>query len=99
MRAVRRTLVSAGAVAALVLVPASGALAQQACDDYSGGCTEVGTPVKGSAEQKAVTPGNTPDSLPFTGAEITLLAAAGAGAVAVGAVAVRSGRRRTQPTA
>ena len=104
MRATSRVLISAGAVAAFSLGAAPAALAQQACDEYSGGCGGGGAVVQAPAENGegagAGTVGTnsvTPSTLPFTGGEVVLLAAAGVGAVAVGALAVRAGRRRVSP--
>lgn len=113
MHALSRSLVTAGALAAFSIGAAPAAFAQQACDDYSGGCADVGGVVQAPAEgapagqgagagtvvSNRVTPAATPTTLPFTGGEVVLLAATGVGALAVGALAVRAGRRRVSPAA
>lgn len=65
--------------------------------------TGSGTDTNGSGTgsvsnaRPAVQPAGTPTTLPFTGGELVLFSALGAGAVAGGAALVVAGRRRSQP--
>jgi len=94
-----------GAGAGLVL-SAPAALAQTAQDTYSGVISDTGTRSSvpsGVAGTGAGTGAGTvsartaPSTLPFTGAEVSLAAAAGAGALLTGVALVVAGRRRTSP--
>jgi hypothetical protein len=106
-RAARLSTVVLGAAAALALsVPT--ALAQEAVvEPYSGVLSNTATQPTGASPGTGVSPGTgtavspstvartAPATLPFTGGELVLSAALGAGAVLGGAVLVAAGRRRT----
>ncbi|HEU0132721.1 MAG TPA: LPXTG cell wall anchor domain-containing protein [Mycobacteriales bacterium] len=89
MRRVLGTL----ALTACAVLGTGVASAQAPCDTYSGVCVEGTKTVKPSVRPSR-------SGLPFTGAEVTGLVAAGAGAVAGGTALVVAGRRRrrTVPT-
>lgn len=98
-----RTAVAGGLLAltaALGVAGAAPAAAQEACDAYSGGCTEPPrvlptTVTRGSAGTAVSPTAETPSTLPFTGGEVVLLSALGAAAVAGGTALVVAGRRRS----
>jgi LPXTG-motif cell wall-anchored protein len=100
------TLAVGTAVAAGLLTVGLAAPASAACDAYSGSCTPpsqvLGTTVsRGSVPPatSSTTSTSSPSSLPFTGAELTLLTIAGVGALAGGTALVVAGRRRSNGAA
>lgn len=101
---------SVGAGAFSLAGPAS---AQEACDAYSGTCTEPAEVLPTTAvldepparttttetnARPGISPASSPTTLPFTGGELVLFSALGAGAVAGGVALVVIGRRRSLPT-
>ncbi|MCW2716159.1 MAG: hypothetical protein JWN88_3206 [Frankiales bacterium] len=83
-----------GAGAGLVLV-APAALAQTVQDEYSGVASDTATRSStSSGVAGSVSARTAPSTLPFTGAEVSLAAAAGAGALLTGVALVAAGRRR-----
>ncbi len=66
------------------------------CDAYSGNCPS--SPPGGGAVKADVTT-KSPSTLPFTGGELVLLSAVGAGALVGGTALVVAGRRKSSPTA
>ena len=99
MRRTARVVTAAlGAGAGLVL-SAPAALAVTAEDSYSGVLSDTATrssvPSSGVAGVSART---APATLPFTGGEVSLAAAAGAGALLTGVALVVAGRRRSTDT-
>lgn len=100
MRVVPGVLATSALTVALVGVSAPAALA--VCDPYAEKC--VDTVVKDKVQDKPVAVqrqeaprarANSPETLPFTGGEVTLMLALGGGALAAGAAMVVAGRRRT----
>ena len=91
-----RTLAASGALLGAFALPlVASAPAFAACDAYSGNCPSV-TPTKspkgeGGAKQSTTKP----STLPFTGGEVVLLSAIGAGALVGGTALVIAGRRRS----
>jgi hypothetical protein len=103
----RRALMSTTAIPFLLVGPA--AQAQTACSEYAETCVQsndqqVGSPSQGGTAGQGGTSGggaggtndaSGPSTLPFTGGEVALLAAAGLGALGVGTGLVVAGRRRS----
>ena len=94
MRRSARVVTAALGVGAGLLLSAPAALAQTATDEYSG--VKSSTNTRGSVAG-TVTTRSAPSTLPFTGGEATLAAAAGAGALLTGVALVVAGRRRNSP--
>ena len=87
----RRVLSALALSACAVLGTTAVAHAQSPCDAYSGTCVEGTKHVKGGKSPEVK---GTKQGLPFTGAEVTGLAAAGLAAVGGGTVLVLAGRRK-----
>ena len=91
-------LATAAMTSTLLLTGAPAALA--VCDAYSGVCVEDEVRERNEPRQPqgaVVRARQAPETLPFTGGEVVMLSALGAGAVAGGAALVVAGRRRSQP--
>jgi hypothetical protein len=85
--------VFAGAVLALGLGMPTAALAS----DYTSPPPDVTPKVLGTQFEAPAPADPQGDTLPFTGSDMVEMTLIGAGAVAVGVVAVRRGRRNTSP--
>ncbi len=96
MRTTARLFVGGALVGVATLAGSPSALA--VCDAYSGGCVEVGV-LDTTTSVPATTQVGTPTTLPFTGADLALAAAAGIGAVGVGTALVVAGLRRSRAAA
>ena len=93
-----RSLIASGVVVgAFGLVLATSAPALAACDAYSGNCTTPPATKSpdGDGGGDSSTSTKKPSTLPFTGGELVLLSAIGAGALAGGTDLVIAGRRRS----
>ena len=98
MRRSARVVTAALGVGAGLVLSAPAALAQTATDEYSG--VESGTNTRSGvagASAGTLNARTAPSTLPFTGGEASLAAAAGAGALLSGVALVVAGRRRTSP--
>ena len=71
----------------LLVTPAAAAV----CDAYSGGCASTQPQ---DPDDSSITTVDRPRTLPFTGGELVLLTALGAGALAGGTALVVAGRRK-----
>lgn len=84
------------ATGTVLLAGAPAALAQEVSDPYTGVLPTTLTRTTGSTPSGVLSgSASRPSTLPFTGAEIVLLAAGGAAAVAGGVALTAAGRRRT----
>ena len=111
----RRTATAATVVAASWVALGLSSPALAVCDAYSGGCPSptpspirggdggagTGTDTDGEGDPGGSGAGTTsnPSTLPFTGGELILMTAIGAGALAGGTALVVAGRRRTHSPA
>ena len=94
----RPTLPAAGLLLGGFLVLATASPAAAVCDAYSGNCSpapSVAPSVLPTVAERAVVESNDADTLPFTGGELVLMTAVGAGALAGGTALVVAGRRRS----
>lgn len=112
MRRLSQVIAAAAVMGVASLTGAPGALAAPDCpagqvaSAYSETCVESGTVVRedagvaGTTTSGTTTSGRTaPGTLPFTGGEVVLAAAAGAAALAAGTALVVAGRRRAPSAA
>ena len=111
----RRTATAATVVAASWVALGLSSPALAVCDAYSGGCPSptsspirggdggagTGTDTDGDSDPGGSGAGTTsnPSTLPFTGGELVLMTAIGAGALAGGTALVVAGRRRSHSPA
>ena len=108
----RRTVTTATVVAASWVALGMSSPALAVCDAYSGGCPSptpgsinggsggagTGTDTDAGGASGGGTTSN-PSTLPFTGGELVLMTALGAGALAGGTALVVAGRRRSHSPA
>lgn len=111
----RRTVTTATVVAASWVALGVSSPAFAVCDAYSGGCpsptpspidggdggagTDTGGDQGGAGTGSSTGGTSNPSTLPFTGGELVLMTALGAGALAGGTALVVAGRRRTHAPA
>lgn len=100
MPVVRPSSAAAGLLLGGVLSLASASPALAVCDAYSGNCSPAPSVAPSEATKVLPTSNDRPAvsgesaSLPFTGGELVLLTALGAGALAGGTALVVAGRRK-----
>lgn len=101
MRTASRFVATAVVAAGICVSGASAALAQEDCAYVPSACLEP-TEVLPTTQTRTEVNGRSdvaePETLPFTGGEVTLAALLGAGAVASGAALIVAARRRPAAT-